>query len=335
MKQLCLFINILIFNFLLGQKSTLVYPPHLDSLLLYENLIIEGKNDFIKLQSNEYFFRLISEILSYPDAYRYDFDTLKILYTLRGDDFLIITWGVSLSTGKTIPYGFTLKKLSKDDTYRLTELKNIKDSLSDPERAILKNGDWWGAIYYQIIPLEINNIKCYTLLGWDGENELYQSKLIDVLSFSYNGLPIFGKRIFRNIPDKKNPTRLIFRYSDEAVMTLRYEKQSYEINTVKIKKRNKPNRSRNFKKAQKRDKKIVKTKRYNRNMIVFNTLSPLNKFLDEQYQYYFPNAEDLVGLELIDNRWVYRTNIDARNAPDDQDNYNPEKRIHKNKIPKY
>lgn len=92
MKQLCLFINILIFNFLLGQKSTLVYPPHLDSLLLYENLIIEGKNDFIKLQSNEYFFRLISEILSYPDAYRYDFDTLKILYTLRGDDFLIITW---------------------------------------------------------------------------------------------------------------------------------------------------------------------------------------------------------------------------------------------------
>ena len=118
-------------------------------------------------------------------------------------------------------------------------------------------------------------------------------------------------------------------------MTLRYEKQSYEINTVKIKKRNKPNRSRNFKKAQKRDKKIVKTKRYNSNMIVFNTLSPLNKFLDEQYKYYFQNAEDLVGLELIDNRWVYRTNIDARNAPDDQDNYNPEKRIHKNKIPKY
>ena len=123
------------------------------------------------------------------------------------------------------------------------------------------------------------------------------------MSFSYNGLPIFGKRIFRNIPDKKNPTRLIFRYSDEAVMTLRYEKQSYEINTVKIKKRNKPNRSRNFKKAQKRDKKIVKTKRYNSNMIVFNTLSPLNKFLDE-LSILFSKCRRFSGLELIDNRWV-------------------------------
>lgn len=61
-------------------------------------------------------------------------------------------------------------------------------------------------------------------------------------------------------------------------------------------------------------------------MIIYNSISPLNKFLVGQYQFYYPNAEDLVGLQLIDNKWVYRPNIDARNAPDVHDNYDPTKK---------
>jgi len=181
----------------------------------------------------------------------------------------------------------------------------------------------------------VNDIKYYTLLGWDGENGLYQSKVIDILGFSYNGQTIFGKRMFKNIPDKKNPTRLIFRYSTDAVMSLRYDRQSYEVNTTKTKQKNKPKNSKNYSKAQKADKKIVKTKRYFDEMIIYNSISPLNKFVVGQYQFYYPNAEELVGLQLIDNKWVYRPNIDARNAPDDQDNYDPAKKKTTNKVPQY
>ncbi len=108
--------------------------------------------------------------------------------------------------------------------------------MQDPEQAILKNGDWYGA-YIINNTIEVNDIKYYTLLGWDGENGLYQSKVIDILGFSYNGQTIFGKRMFKNIPDKKNPTRLIFRYSTDAVMSLRYDRQSYEVNTTKTNKK--------------------------------------------------------------------------------------------------
>lgn len=335
MKQVIIIINILLFNVLIAQKNTIIYPPQLDSLLYYENIIKNGLNDFEKLQSNEYFNRLMIEILSYPDAYKFNFDTIKLLSVLKGEDFLLITWGVPLNNGKTIPYGLTLKKLPRNNNYKVLELKNVKDSLQDPEQAILKNGDWYGAIYYQIIPIEVNDIKYYTLLGWDGENGLYQSKVIDILGFSYNGQTIFGKRMFKNIPDKKNPTRLIFRYSTDAVMSLRYDRQSYEVNTTKTKQKNKPKNSKNYSKAQKSDKKIVKTKRYFDEMIVYNSISPLNKFVVGQYQFYYPNAEDLVGLQLIDNKWVYRPNIDARNAPDAQDNYDPTKKKTTNKVPQY
>jgi hypothetical protein len=335
MKQVIIIINILLFNVLLAQKNTILYPPQLDSLLYYENIIKYGENDFEKLQSNEYFNRLMIEILSYPDAHNFNFDTIKLLSVLKGEDFLLITWGVPLNNGKTIPYGLTLKKLPRNNNYKVVELKNVKDSLQDPEQAILKNGDWYGAIYYQIIPIEVNDIKYYTLLGWDGENGLYQSKVIDILGFSYNGQTIFGKRMFKNIPGKKNPTRLIFRYSKDAVMTLRYERQSYEVSTTKTIQKNKPKNSKNYSKAQKADKKIVKTKRYFDEMIIYNSISPLNKFVVGQYQFYYPNAEDLVGLQLIDNKWVFRPNIDARNAPDVHDNYDPTKKKTTNKVPPY
>jgi len=210
MKQVIIIINILLFNVLIAQKNVILYPPQLDSLLYYENIIKNGENDFDKLQSNEYFNRLMIEILSYPDAYKFNFDTIKLLSVLKGDDFLLITWGVPLNNGKTIPYGLTLKKLPRNNNYKVVELKNVKDSLQDPEQTILKNGDWYGAIYYQIIPIEINDIKYYTLLGWDGENGLYQSKVIDILGFSYNGQTIFGKRMFKNIPDKKKSYKTNF-----------------------------------------------------------------------------------------------------------------------------
>jgi hypothetical protein len=58
------------------------------------------------------------------------------------------------------------------------------------------------------------------LLGWKGHNQNSQQKVIDVLRFAKNGSPVFGDDIIK-LKDKTQH-RMVFEYTSQAVMMLRY-----------------------------------------------------------------------------------------------------------------
>jgi hypothetical protein len=161
------------------------------------------------------------------------------------------------------------KNKDKIFTYKL---KDKSDSLENPEEAILNYPNWYGALYYRIIPIEtrFNEIH-YTLLGFDPHDFLTNKKIVEVLRFDEQNKPVFGASIFRNRKNISN--RLIFEYSEFATMTLQYE-----------------------------DKK---------EMIVYDHLSPSSPKYKGQYEFYGPDFS-YDGLKYEKGIWNTYFDLDLR-----------------------
>ncbi|MFH2142746.1 MAG: hypothetical protein ABIJ97_10005 [Bacteroidota bacterium] len=206
--------------------------------------------DTLKIRLNNEITELFSEALSDNASFEYKFDSLKHIGVKYSDDSLlkIITWNLKFSDGSYSYYGFIQNKDNDEISTHL--LIDKSEGISEPTNAILTDTNWYGALYYKIITANYSGDTFYTLLGWDGYDYLTTKKIIDVLYFSINGEPIFGKSVFKI--NKQKFSRMIFEYSEKSVMSLVYDE--------------------------------------NLKMIVYDYLMPSNPSYKNQYQYYGPDG---------------------------------------------
>jgi len=275
-----------------------------DSLKKYIHKVHFGITDQEKYENNELFIKTMNRVLSDERSFKYPFDSLVNIAKLYAPDdkFRIINWNLPLENGTHEYYGFIQVKGSGDLEYRVYQLIDKSAEIESPENMLLTTDRWYGALYYKIIQHKVKDKNYYTLLGWDGNNLMSKKKLIDVLSFKTSGKPQFGAGVFKKYRDKDKVVRIIFEYSARATMTLRYEKQYMHVI------------------AQSKDKKTQKDKVKIEPMIVFDNLIPLDTRLSPdhpdligQYQFYVPETNVLNGFILIDGRWYFVRDIDARN----------------------
>src|SRR5690606_2261086 len=99
----------------------------------------------------------------------------------------------------------------KDDV-QVIEFKTGYRDLDGEFRKIYSERDWYGALYYNIIPSKKGKKRkrMYMLLGWDGQSEYASLKVIDVLSITPRGVKL-GADIF-DYPYEKNIKRFIIKY---------------------------------------------------------------------------------------------------------------------------
>lgn len=315
MKSLPFVIFLFSAMLLLGQQKSkpVVLNPGLDSLIYWGKIITQGDNDIRKYEANEHFRKILIRDLSLAQAWEYNFDTLKFLSVQKPEkgDFKIFTWSLLLERGRCESQGIILKYSSTHKRYKVIELTDVKGSVESPEKETFKGGRWYGALYYKMITNKYKGETFYTLLGWDGMNEMSQVKVIDVLTFDSKDMPVFGKMVFRGM-NKTAQKRVLFQYSDESVMALNYEKQGYIIKNTKVKSSKKPKKPNN-EEALKADKKVTTEKRYTVNLIAFNRLMPLRPDLEGMYQFYSPELNIVDGFLFSEGRWVFIKDIDARN----------------------
>ena len=133
---------------------------------------------------------------------------------------------------------------------------------------MLTQKNWYGALYYKIIHDKKIGSNKYTLLGWDGNNNLTNKKVIDVITVDGNGMVKFGAPIFKM--KKRVQRRVIFEYSEEAVMSLKYHPRLSKI--------------------------------------VFDHLEPTSSDLKGIYEYYVPILDEFDGLVLTKGKWVFEEN---------------------------
>lgn len=245
-------------------------------------VISQAETDSARLSLSIDFRKHLMIALNIPGSGSYPWDSLKNLAKIESPDksFRLYNWNVPLTNGCNsyfclIQWKGDLKKKSP------VTLTDYSDSIKAAEYMRGDSLHWYGALYYRIIPFEMNHRKtAYLLLGWNGISNEISGKIIEVLTFDNTGAPVFGAAVFSGYHDAKI-MRIIFRFSSASPMSLRYLEQTL------------------------RGKKLP--------MIVFDHLMPMDPNLEKQYQFYVPSSETAEGFAYENYTWKYVPEFDSRN----------------------
>ncbi len=174
-----------------------------------------------KVAAMDTFARAFETTLRQAGSMDFLFDSIPYVGKLTSDDkrVRIYTWNLPLSAEHEEYYGIVQYRL-KDGVEKTTVLHPKKDLQVRSEAAELKNGEWLGSLYYQIVQTKSDKQTYYTLIGYEFNNPLFHRKLFDVLTFDGNGSPIFGAPVFDN--GQRKLYRVYFEFSDGLPFFVNY-----------------------------------------------------------------------------------------------------------------
>jgi len=247
-----------------------------DSLNPLSKVILDSrKTELEKSEANNKFRIILKRCLEKEGAENFIFDSLPSLGRLVPEDkhFVLYNWEMPHENGTFTYYAFVLHKNSRSKIYQLTELIDASETIKRPETALLKADKWFGAHYYKIVTVKRKGKNYYCLLGADWNDKLSKKKLMEILSFEIDGSLKFGAPIINY--NKVTLNRLIFEYSSNVSMSLNYDEKGKRI--------------------------------------IFDHLSPIEKGLKGQYQFYAPDLS-YDALKFKKGKWQHLENIEARNA---------------------
>lgn len=138
--------------------------------------------------------------------------------------FRLFTWNVPRSNGTHQYEGFLLARQGKRQV--LYELRDMTQEITSPEVPELGPDRWYGALYYDVVPVTKGGRTWYTLLGWKGYSRVETRKVIEVLHFR-SGKPRFGAPLFGT--GRLKPMRKVYGHSFQASMGLWHEKERGRI----------------------------------------------------------------------------------------------------------
>lgn len=215
---------LMLFSFsIFAQNSNIqIIESKQDSIQNMMLKIISIKNANEKLKYGDTVINIFSSVLEYEESWDFQFDSLtNFVSILKSDDnkIKIYTWNIFFDDGTFKYFGFVQIKNKENSLFFLDDKS---DEINNVENKNLDYNEWFGAIYYKILSAKGDKKTSYTLLGWDGNNNLSQKKIIEGLSFNKKDEPQFGSSFE---VDKKRTNRVIFEYNKHANMILRYDEK--------------------------------------------------------------------------------------------------------------
>src|ERR1017187_3233170 len=247
-----------------------------DTLKKLGHEILYGETDSIRIVSNQHFHDLFEKALELDNSFLFPCDSVTNVSNLTSPDntFRIMTWNMPAIDGSGFNYyGFVQTFNMKKNTSKLFPLIDRSDTMSKPQNTRLNPDNWYGQVYYKMIPCKKGGKKYYTLLGIHWINKLKTQKILETVSVSKDKI-VFGSPVFKV---KKTFCRMLFTYSAQVVMALRYDAT--------------------------------------RNSITYDHLLPGDPSLEGQYEFYGPDGsyDELIYKSGI---WVLKQDVDARNPKD-------------------
>ncbi|WP_316844906.1 hypothetical protein [Pedobacter psychrodurus] len=191
-----------------------------DTLIKISANVLMAQSDAQKLELNGRFVKTLVEALKTPNSFAFAFDSLKNISVIQSPDhtFRVLSWYLPLEGGSYRYYG-AIQMNTKSGPLKLYPLIDQTENLSDPN-IITNNQKWFGARYYEILPVTSGNrMPYYVLLGWKGNTQLTNKKVIEILSFNKDNLS-FGAPVFDG-KELKGKNRVIFEYAKSNAMTLK------------------------------------------------------------------------------------------------------------------
>ncbi|MGQ1890487.1 hypothetical protein ACT29H_08585 [Thermophagus sp. OGC60D27] len=259
------------FNVMTNRREILKIPDVETAMGFASLMRMKGEESIFSV--SEKLQQRLSMVLSQPQMFLDDFAGFSGLSTLLlpKEGVKIVTWNIEKLEGGHHFFGL----LAVKDEAKNIQVYQLNDKYTEINRAqfsTLRYPDWFGAVYYQIIPVRIKKQTFFTLLGYNGNDAFSKIRIVDVFYIARQGIPVFGAPIF-NVGGRVKK-RLIFEYSNDANMMLRYDG---------------------------REKKIV-----------LDHLSPMDPVYEGDRSYYVPDLS-YDALEYKNDQWRYLDNIELRN----------------------
>jgi hypothetical protein len=257
-----------------------------DSLVTSLEQIRTAKTLKEKLVLNTRFENTLRKALRYDEAFTYKFNALsKVMSTKTSPDnvFRIFNWNIEVpDIQEHYFFCLVMKYDSRKGEYVIIELYDKSKYATRVEYNVHNDKKWFGALYYEIIPVKKGLNTIYTLLGWDGNNRMSNKKIIETMSFQGQDKIKFGLPIFKQDEDTKR--RVVFQYSKKATISVKYQ--------------------------------VIKKKEY----IIFDHLSPMSGQLVGIPDYLVPDLSfDAFVLEK--GKWKYLKDFDARTGRSRNDKF--------------
>ena len=206
-----------------SQVSATDTPQVLEELF---DRLVGNYNDSERIQINDSIRLILDSYVKSDSVFTHRFTNLRYLGQIVSPDssLKIITWNLVLENepGKYFCYFIRKQDAVKENKiYRLSVTYNEKPVDSD---TTYTESDGYGALYYDLRPFIIDNIRCWILLGIDYGNSEISRKIIEVLSFTPDNSIVFGRKWFASGEEKTY--RAVFEYASNAMMSLRFRSES-------------------------------------------------------------------------------------------------------------
>jgi len=245
-----------------------------DSLVAHYQTLKNAQDDAGRTAASEAMRSVFLELLNDRNTFEYPFSRLTFSALKSSDSRVrIFNWNEPRKDGTFRYYAFVMMRNSPKEAHTWVELTSPVRETDRPETKFLTVDKWFGALYYEIIPVKSKRNKpadTYVLLGWAGKDFNTTRKVIDALTLQGNGKVRLGAPIFETPSGTRK--RILFEFSSDVSMSVKYYPK--------------------------------------KNCIVMDHLSPKNEMMEGIWSEYGPDGSyDLLQLE--NGKWKLYENIDV------------------------
>jgi len=273
-----------------------------DSLIRLREQSICAPTESERLALNDEFMTLLETVINEPNSISFKWDSTKNFSVITSPDKLVrfYTWCILKDNHTAINFGFLQVYISNRHKYVIYPLNDTRQNIDYPDSYLGSFNSWYGAIYYDIIPLTVSlksgKRTYYTLLGLNANNVFSNQKVIDIFYLKNNTTPVFGAKVFKDFP-KGKVTRVIFEYNKNASLALTYEPSSYQVKT---------------------DKRDPQTRKFiyqtiKDNLIIFEELIPLDEFMPPSPAFTVPESSLYQGFVQHEGKWAFLEKVSVPN----------------------
>lgn len=209
----------------------------------------------------------------------------------------VFSWAVVRDNGEFECFGAVQYYDERAEAFRHEVLHDRSEEMMNREESVLSAENWLGAIYQELIQTTAGERTYYTLLGWNGVDNMTDRRVIEPVTLR-GGKVQFGAPVFRR---ERNLRRVVLEYRGDAAVQMAWEEQTVQTVTrerVKVKKTG-------------RYRTEERTEEHRERMIIFDEVQPQIEGMEGLFQYYVPT-----GLELayawVDGKWELRNGAQGR-----------------------
>ncbi|MCB0661817.1 MAG: hypothetical protein KDC24_03675 [Saprospiraceae bacterium] len=195
-----------------------------DTLAILSFAMVNDSTPVKRFASCQKFIKTLVQALKNENSFYYPFERIRTVSIIYPPDstFRIFSWQLYVDINEYHYYG-TIQM--NEPELKMYPLIDRSGQVSNPESAILKKDNWYGALYYNVLPFPDSSGQ-YLLFGYDAFEFFNKRKFVDVLSFK-TGEPVFGAPVFEK-EVKKDETKIVDRfvleYGSDAKVKLNYDK---------------------------------------------------------------------------------------------------------------